>query len=92
MRSAILNEEPVREIDNPWIAMVLPLGIEKGKPLNPDARQNAILLKGAAMGELMARNFQVNPRFAEPYWEATQWHNSFDFGVGQENCHHAVTR
>ena len=84
--SAILNEEPVREIDKPWIAMVVPLGIEKDKPFNPDARQKAILLKGAAMGELMARNFQVNPRFAEPYWEATQWYKSFDFGVEQETA------
>lgn len=82
--SAIINEEPVREIDKSWIAMVEPLGIEKGKSLSPDARQKAILLKGAAMGELMARNFQVNPRFAEPYWKGTHWYKSFDFGVEQE--------
>jgi hypothetical protein len=36
------------------------------------------------MGELMARNFQVNPRFAEPYWKGTSWYKSFDFGVEQE--------
>ena len=43
--------------------MLLPLGIEKGQPFIPDERQQAILLKGAAMGELMARNLQMNPRF-----------------------------
>jgi hypothetical protein len=32
----------------------------------------------------MARNFQVNPRFAEPYWKGTSWYKSFDFGVEQE--------
>lgn len=82
--SEIINEEPVREIDKPWTAMLKPLGIEKGRPFNPTARQKAILLKGVAMGELMARNFQVNPRFAEPYWKGTSWYKSFDFGVEQE--------
>ena len=82
--SEIINEEPVREIDKPWTAMLKPLGLEKGRPFNPTAHQKAILLKGVAMGELMARNFQVNPRFAEPYWKGTSWYKSFDFGVEQE--------
>jgi len=60
------------------------LGIEKGKPFHPDAREKSILLKGAAMGELMARNLQVNPRFAEPYWKNTQWYKCFDFTIPQE--------
>ena len=91
MLSAILNEEPVREIDKPWIAMVVPLGIEKGKPFNPDSRQKAIPLKGAAMGELMARNFQVNPRFADPYGSYTMA-QEFRLWRRAGNCHHAVTR
>lgn len=66
--SGILNEELVREVDKAWMALLLPLGIEKGKPFKPDDRQRTALLKGAAMGELMARNLQVNPRYAEPYW------------------------
>ncbi len=82
--SDIINEEPVREIDKPWTAMLQPLGIEKGKPFSPSERQKSILLKGGAMGELMARNLQVNPRFAEPYWKGTSWYKSFDFGVEQE--------
>jgi hypothetical protein len=36
------------------------------------------------MGELMARNLQVNPRFAEPYWAGTHWYKSFDFTIPQE--------
>ena len=82
--SDIINEEPVREVDKAWTAMLLPLGIEKGKPFNPNDRQKSILLKGGAMGELMARNFQVNPCFAEPYWKGTHWYKSFDFDVEQE--------
>ncbi|MCL4857856.1 MAG: DUF1214 domain-containing protein [Caldilineaceae bacterium] len=80
----VVNEEPVRTIDKAWMAMLLPLGIEKGNLFNPDARQTEILRKGAAMGELMARNLQVNPRFAEPYWAGTSWYKCFDFTIPQE--------
>jgi hypothetical protein len=83
-----ITEEPVRTIDKAWMAMLLPLGIEKGKPFSPDARQKNILVKGAAMGELMARNLQVNPRFAEPYWKGTRWYKSFDFSIPQETSTH----
>jgi len=79
-----LQDEPVRAVDKVWMAMLRPLGIEKGKPFQPDARQKSILLKGAAMGELMARNLQVNPRFAEPYWKDTRWYKCFDFTIPQE--------
>ena len=82
--SSIINLESVRQIDKAWMAMLLPLGIAKDKPFNPDARQQSLLLKGAAMGELMARNLQVNPRFAEPYWAGTHWYKSFDFTIPQE--------
>ena len=82
--SEIIDAEPVREIDKPWIAMLEPLGIAKGQPFEPDERQQEILRKGAAMGELMARNLQVNPRYDQPYWEGTSWYKSFDFHVLQE--------
>ena len=82
--AAIVNEEPVREIDKAWMATILPLGIAKGQPFNPDKRQQEILLKGAAMGELMIRNLQVNPRYTKPYWPGTSWYKSFDFQTEQE--------
>ena len=84
--SSIINDEPVRVIDKAWMAMLLPLGIEKGKSFSPDRRQESLLLKGGAMGELMARNLQVNPRFAEPYWKSTGWYKSFDFTIPQETA------
>ena len=65
------------------MAMLEPLGLKKGQPFKPDERQTRILLEGAAMGELMTRNIQVNPRFAEPYWEGTSWYKSFDFTIPQ---------
>lgn len=82
--SEILQEEPVREIDKPWMAMLQPLGIAKGEDFNPNGRLKQILLQGAAMGELMTRNLQINPRYTEPYWPGTRWYKSFDFQVEQE--------
>jgi hypothetical protein len=79
-----IRDEPVRAVDKAWMAMLRPLGIEKGKPFQPDVRQTSILRRGAAMGELMARNLQVNPRFAEPYWKNTWWYKCFDFTLPQE--------
>ncbi|MDU0365365.1 DUF1254 domain-containing protein [Rhizobium sp. 25PS6] len=82
--SEIIQEEPVREIDKPWMAMLEPLGIAKGKEFAPDERLQQVLKKGAAMGELMTRNLQVNPRYAEVWWEGTNWYKSFDFDLPQE--------
>ena len=79
----IIQEEPVREQDKVWMAMLEPLGIKKGEKFNPDERQTKILTEGAAMGELMTRNLQVNPRFAHVYWEGTSWYKSFDFTIPQ---------
>jgi hypothetical protein len=79
----IINDEPVREQDKPWIAMIKPLGIEKGKPFAPDARQTKILTEGAALGELTARNLAMNPRFMEPYWPGKSWYNMIDFSIPQ---------
>jgi len=84
--STVIDSEPVRPVDKAWMAMLLPLGIAKGKAFDPDERQQKILLRGAAMGELMARNLQVNPRFAEPYWPGTSWYKSFDFSLEQETA------
>jgi hypothetical protein len=82
--AVIVNEEPVRDVDKTWLAMLLPLGIERGHRFNPDKRQQAILRRGAAMGELMTRNLQVNPRYAPSYWPGTWWFKCFDFHTEQE--------
>jgi len=85
MLNEIINEEPVREVDKIMMAMLAPLGIEKGKPFSPDKRQTKILKEGATLGELFSRNIQTNPRFARPYWKGTSWYKSFDFETSQEN-------
>ena len=84
--SEAIQDEPVREIDKGWMAMIAPLGMAKGKPFQPDERLQKILSEGAAMGELMARNLQVNPRYTQPFWPGTSWYKSVDFVIPQENA------
>lgn len=43
-----------------------------------------ILTEAAALGELMMRNNQVNPRYTSPFWKGTSWCKSFDFDTTQE--------
>jgi hypothetical protein len=53
--AAVINGNPVHERDRFFMAMLKPLGIEKGKPFQPDARQRAILEDAARIGDAMAR-------------------------------------
>jgi hypothetical protein len=64
--STFINNNPVQEHDRFFMAMIKPLGIEKGKPFQPDERQKAILEEGARMGDAMARVmlFDGHERFA----------------------------
>ena len=54
--AAVINNNPVQEHDRFFMAMLKPLGIEKGKPFQPDARQAAILEDAAVLADAMARN------------------------------------
>ena len=54
--STVINNNPVQEHDRFFMAMLKPLGIEKGKPFQPDARQKAILEEAIKLGDAMARN------------------------------------
>ena len=71
----ILNNEPVAERDRFFMAMLKPLGIEKGKPFNPNERQTAILTEAALVGEAMAKaNDFLNPRLVDAhYLDGSHW-------------------
>jgi hypothetical protein len=71
----VLNREPVAERDRFFMAMLKPLGIEKGKPFNPDERQTAILTEAALVGEAMAKaNDFLNPRLEDAhYLDGSHW-------------------
>jgi hypothetical protein len=73
--SEVIQPEPVEARDMVMMGMLAPLGIEKGKPFNPDERQKRILTDAALVGELMARTNAFDKRLpnAEVYpgkhWE-----------------------
>ena len=60
----LLNEaiqtEPMHARDTIMYDMMRPLGIEKGKPFKPTAKQKAILKEAAVMGEIMAKNIDFS--------------------------------
>ena len=72
--SEFINREPVQERDRLIMAMLKPLGIEKGKPFNPDARQKKILLEAAIVGEAMAKANSFHKRFeGAKYFKNSHW-------------------
>ena len=71
----VIQREPIDERDRFFHAMLKPLGIEKGKPFKPDARQTKILTDAALVGEAMARANTFEHRFAGMmYRQDSHWH------------------
>lgn len=81
----IVQREPVMERDRMVMAMLRPLGIEKGKPFEPDERQKKILTDGAVTGELMAQanSFATREKDAR-YRPDTRWDYVIMFDPFQE--------
>jgi len=86
----LINEEPTIERDRLILAMLVPLGIEKGKAFKPDARQEKILLDAANVGELMARANSYAKRFkGATVWPGKKWEISlFLTETNQEKPNH----
>jgi hypothetical protein len=61
--ASVLEREPVQDRNRFFMAMLKPLGIEQGKPFNPDERQKRILTEAAVVGELMAKANSFDKRF-----------------------------
>ena len=69
-----INHDPVEPRDRFFHAMLKPLGIEKGKPFNPDARQKKILTEAAAVGFRMAQVLSAAPRLSQAAgYPGTRW-------------------
>ena len=82
----ILNREPVQERDRIMMAMLRSIGIEKGKPFQPDERQKKILTEAALVGEAMAKANDFDKRQMElsHYKDGVQWHFSLCLDPSQE--------
>ena len=72
-----INREPVREVDRYFMAMLKPLGIEKGRPFKPDARQKKILMDALVVGEAMAKANDFSKRLKKAHYrDDSHWHFS----------------
>jgi hypothetical protein len=61
----VIQREPIEPRDLFFHAMLRPLGLEKGKPFEPDERQAQILTDAALVGEAMAKANSADRRFAD---------------------------
>jgi hypothetical protein len=67
----VLNEETVQPRDLEMMGMLLPLGIEKGKPFNPDPATVALL--NSAAKEALAWLMDKAATDVTPWWSDSQW-------------------
>lgn len=73
--SDAVNREPVFERDRFFMAMLAPLGIEKGRDFEPTPRQAEILEQGALVGEAMAKAIDFDKsRLADAHYvDGSRW-------------------
>jgi len=81
----MLRDEPVAERDRFIMAILQPLGIEAGKPFEPDARRMRILTDAAALGYRTLRAAVDQRRKTPPYWEGRQWKDGVNISPDQRN-------
>src|SRR5262245_31802331 len=69
--------------DRMILAQLRFLGIEKGKPFNPDIRQKKILEEAVLVGEAMAKANTPDNRVEPPFWPGTNWKHALVVSVNQ---------
>ncbi|WP_321916094.1 MULTISPECIES: DUF1254 domain-containing protein [unclassified Paraburkholderia] len=79
----VIQSEPVMERDRLILPQLRFLGIEKGKPFNPDARQKKILEDAAVVGEAMAKANTSDKRVEPDFWPGTHWKHALVVSVDQ---------
>lgn len=69
-----INTQPVREVDRYIMGMLRKLGIEKGKPFDPDERQTKILKEALVVGEAMAKANDFSKRLEMGFYrKGSHW-------------------
>ena len=72
--NTIIQREPVRDIDKPMIALLASIGIEKGKPFNPDEETKEAMLEGLKHAYAFLQHRFVTDRASLlRFWENRQW-------------------
>ncbi|PKH07750.1 DUF1254 domain-containing protein [Moritella sp. Urea-trap-13] len=74
----VIQKEPVAFIDPELRGQAAAIGIQKGKPFEPDARMKAILKDAVAVGNATARGIAFKSRDKSAYlFEGKQWFTGF---------------
>jgi hypothetical protein len=81
----LLQTEPVKEEDRLIMAMLKPLGIEKGKPFRPNAAQTGALIAGAEIGQLMAIANSFDKRFSTARYGDGHWDRAVNVAIDQQS-------
>lgn len=68
MLNTVIQEEPAAPNDPTMMGLFASIGIEKGKPFNPDARMKKILTDAANVGAVTARTIAFKIRGADAYF------------------------
>jgi hypothetical protein len=72
--AAMVNEEPVRERDKVMMGMLASIGIERGKPFQPDAKLQKALDSAIVDARRIMQQYFVTPGQAlTPWWQGSQW-------------------
>jgi hypothetical protein len=81
-----VNQEPVQERDRMMMAMLRSLGIEKGKPFQPDARLKKLLTEATLVGEAMAKvnDYEKRDMPLAHYADGSNWEFALCLDPSQE--------
>ncbi|MEA3433501.1 MAG: DUF1214 domain-containing protein [Campylobacterota bacterium] len=89
---AIIDAEPVRDLDKVMMGMLSTIGIEKGKPFNPTPEQKEAMVKGVvdAYHYMVKKTDEMHKKHY--YWEDRKWSfvmnpdakDGFEFITGNE--------
>lgn len=74
----VIQKEPVRCIEPQLRGLIASIGIQKGKPFNPDARMKKILTEAVAVGNATARAIAFQTRDPQGYYyKDSFWKTAF---------------
>jgi len=72
--NTVIQREPILERDKVMMALLVSLGIEKGKELNPDAETKKAMLEGLECAyDFLQHRFVSEGGAYVPYWKDRQW-------------------
>lgn len=74
----VLEKEPVSFLDPELRGLMASIGIQKGKPFTPDAKQKKLLSDGVAIGNAAARSLMFQPRSDDAFiYSGKLWRTAF---------------